>query len=538
MTNYTLGTGGDYADVGALFSYFAQHYNTFTDGIHVSLLNDIYNNNSILDVNSNPYGGSFFLNGHNFTFNLNGHRIIFNAIIGLNFSYDYDNGAGTLEIYGGIMQGATDGYTPIFSIYYGSRYSGLPEYNQVIKIHDIVFVAKSVLSVTTMLTMFQSSGWSYCQISNCRFYVGKGFGLYLTGNSGGPDPDASKFYKILENNSVYSLDAAIGFYASFATTYANLVCKNTVVCRNPVGPQSGYPSFYYTNNAGIQFINCADSDGSLNGQDTGSVHGITDADFISVDPSGVFHSTGQWDFEGNLNDAIGGNTATVTGPGSGSVAYVSGVSGGQAVDISGLVNKYLVFPYNSLQTLTPTNHWEAEFYIYYVGSGIIFSAFSVSSGMDWIYLDYSYGVISIWNASPGNRIPYYTTFGVNNWYKIKLQCITGDWRLWVNDVELSPLYTSALTPKVDQYYYEIRSDDQIKIYDSLKIGTNNSQPEKFLWIDDTSKLYQTGTTAISDWNQDDIVGNPRPDAAGKVSIGIYEPVVVVSQRTETYFQVY
>lgn len=51
--------------------------------------------------------------------------------------------------------------------------------------------------------------------------------------------------------------------------------------------------------------------------------------------------------------------------------------------------------------------------------------------------------------------------------------------------------------------------------------------DKFLTIDKTSALYQTGTTDISSWNTEDFEGNPRPNANGLVSIGAYEPVIVV-----------
>jgi len=48
------------------------------------------------------------------------------------------------------------------------------------------------------------------------------------------------------------------------------------------------------------------------------------------------------------------------------------------------------------------------------------------------------------------------------------------------------------------------------------------------FLSGTGQLYQTGTTTISAWNTEDIAGNQRPDADGKVSIGAHEQTEISS----------
>ena len=50
----------------------------------------------------------------------------------------------------------------------------------------------------------------------------------------------------------------------------------------------------------------------------------------------------------------------------------------------------------------------------------------------------------------------------------------------------------------------------------------NPIDNNFLKIDQTSPLFETGTTSISSWNNHDLTGNPRPDDKLAVSIGSYE----------------
>jgi hypothetical protein len=48
----------------------------------------------------------------------------------------------------------------------------------------------------------------------------------------------------------------------------------------------------------------------------------------------------------------------------------------------------------------------------------------------------------------------------------------------------------------------------------------------FLKINNTSRLFGSGTTGISSWNTSDFIGLPRPNYRGHVSIGPHEPISV------------
>lgn len=67
--------------------------------------------------------------------------------------------------------------------------------------------------------------------------------------------------------------------------------------------------------------------------------------------------------------------------------------------------------------------------------------------------------------------------------------------------------------------------------DFLSVDPSSSD---FLKINDSSALFEVGTTSISAWNTSDPLGHTRPNSNSKVSIGFYEPYVPV-KRTIRFF---
>lgn len=181
---------------------------------------------------------------------------------------------------------------------------------------------------------------------------------------------------------------------------------------------------------------------------------------------------GWWKGDNNTDDSVGGNSATLSSGGSGSLAYATGVVN-QAFDLSGLTNKNLLLPYNALQSLTPSNTWEVEFY-YKHAAGRTINIVSNTVISDRIYLQYGSGVLRIWQDS--TPINYLKTLTNGNWYKINLKSTAGLWQLWVDDIELTPLNSNTLLPLSSQYYIEFRAVDSVEYYDEIKVYIDVSSP--------------------------------------------------------------
>jgi hypothetical protein len=197
-------------------------------------------------------------------------------------------GLGTFEIFGGKMFVTGTASITLLAFYYGSALS--LEFQQLVYVHDIFFSDHLHTGSGTTAHLFwvlQDSGWAYLRAFNLKFYSKNGnssAGVYIAGDGSGFDSGtASKRFKVFENCSFYVANAnALGMYMSTGSTYLYAMIKNCVVWSAAGG---GFPDYLYTDNAGISFVNSADSDNSIASQDTDTVHGITGADFISVDPT-------------------------------------------------------------------------------------------------------------------------------------------------------------------------------------------------------------------------------------------------------------
>lgn len=155
---------------------------------------------------------------------------------------------------------------------------------QLVTIEDMLFSdhLNSNSSTQYPLVLWQDAGWSFLHMKNVRMYKHTpGFGIYIAGN-GGFDPGLTSRFKKIENCSIYSVGQVSNIMASTGSDGLYADFKNVVSAGSAL---TSFRNFQYTDNAGVSFINCADSDNTITSQDTGTVHGVTDADFVSVDPT-------------------------------------------------------------------------------------------------------------------------------------------------------------------------------------------------------------------------------------------------------------
>jgi hypothetical protein len=277
-----MGPGGDtgYEDFGSAMNTLAGLGN-FTDNYKLIATADFLNTTACLDgvdkIHTNGYGLEIDFNGKTIT---TSEKMLVNS-----WSLDYSTDPtvkGQFYIHDGYIQPHTSWPTPskpdLFSICGG--YFASPA-DQCFHIYNMKLKNTTAIPVNC-LAITQASGQGLWL--NARniiiFGTGVGYGIVINGNGSVYWPSGIKS-KYFENIAVYtdrigaSFGQGIGIYFLFGglnTGWA--VLKNV------------YSSSWYYDTFGstCDVFNCADGDDSLI-TGIGNVHGVTTADFVSVDPT-------------------------------------------------------------------------------------------------------------------------------------------------------------------------------------------------------------------------------------------------------------
>jgi hypothetical protein len=265
----TIGTGGDYSDLGAAYNAL----------VALGVLSDDYNWDIISDVTNNTScSGTLQLDGHTLSISssVGGSVDCVNGIL-FNIYKDYLTGSpytqwkGTISISGLIFSGDISGYLVGFSS--GHMYE--QQNGQIINIYNCKF--KNSLGIGLSIS---ATGWVNVNLYNLIFAGSPAsYPLYfaLSSHYIGLDPSTSVRSKILENISINSTGTGVIFvhdYDGFATL------KNVV----SFGSTGGFTCFGFPAASTLFFdvSNCADSDSSLT-FGTDNITGITVDDFVQVD---------------------------------------------------------------------------------------------------------------------------------------------------------------------------------------------------------------------------------------------------------------
>jgi hypothetical protein len=517
----TVGVGGDYANIGALWDALSLPDGgvTWSDNYHAVLV-------SGFTEPPKSFLAAPYYNGHTLTIeNPN------NYVISMNGSTTYD-----FPVRGIVLPGTSGAVVDGLIIALPTSGSAAPVFNirpqwvdqSVLITYKNIKIIAQTNSAVTGISLF-GVGLSTVRVLNCRFH---GIGIGIKTGYYGWGITTNKYIEDCVSHSCI-IGISFGNHANYGAVIKNVSCFDS--SNKDFNTEGGASTTSLTN--------CADSDNSIassGGILTDNITGITEFDFLSVDPDSVDflkigkkwewvpQSVGLWKGENNGNDEVYGNTA-ILGPG---IGYEAGVIGNCFHLIGYTATKKI--QYNSNYNFGVSGHFSFEFYFRYSSTGgwLRFGC-HIASGF---YMGYWKNFAVVFKSGqiaigPNGNFPgqVYNGTPINQFMKLKLTYFGNSrWELYINDVLQIPSQYQLL-PFIDKddtdWYIEWTPESgQESDVDEFTIINDRytTQP-----LEEYSALYKTGTTNISEWNTSDAFGNSRPDFNGQVSIGIHEPLPLV-----------
>jgi hypothetical protein len=524
MITKTIGSGGDYAGIKEALVFLAS-MNPIDDDYEFDLISDTVENFGVAGPAYNLYTGVnrniiTFKSSNNSTVTITSTSGIY-VVIGYGSNqYPLHSGSLTFDEIKFVRTGLYGNAT----LYLGATISFFKPQRGFadIAVKNCVFIGAN----KTNAGLSFATWYINISILNNRFYnCSYGFSC---SSGGGAGPDTIGLVRKIENCSFYDCATGLGGHNR------SFIANNVVAISCSTVDFEAYVNASYTN--------CADSDNSIASSGailSGNITGITDLDFLSVDPASadflkigkkrkwVRETVGLWKGENNGDDEINGNTASL-GVG---IGFEQGIVGN--CFRMGTHTGTIAIPYHAAYNFGSNGFFSFEFYFKYeqfATAWIRFGCHIVSDDQFNGYwkrfaIVFKQGSISV--GSNGNfPSQVYSNIPYNEFIKLRFMHGSGGrWELFVNDVLQTPsLYSNLPFIDLDDTAWNMRWDPEIY---------NISKLDEFAIINDRaytspseeySALYKTGTSDISAWNTADAFGKPRPDYRGSVSIGVHEPI--------------
>jgi hypothetical protein len=337
MVNYTVGTGGDFTDIGAAILHL-QSLLLLTDDYTITLLEDIENTTVV--PKGTPSTEILRPNHHHIKFDLNGYAVTTHTLIPLNRSQGLTGGRGIIEFCNGSVFSA-DGYGGTKEAYCLWCRGNFPRNDNdptsLWLIHDLFFSTHKNLTNPNTLFRFgrNSDGAMWGRIWNIRVYFKSQSGTRVGAQNAAfnfehdvPGGSVSgDIWQYAENISVYVDDfgnKSIEAFYTYHDTYNSyeLHMRNIIAWRKQINAVQDfntgshttleycacsdnsldpdvYPSPLWTNNlyAGNNPVSASDFD-SLD---------PTSPDFLKIHKGAVEYKTGTTAIGSWVNDDFFGN---------------------------------------------------------------------------------------------------------------------------------------------------------------------------------------------------------------------------------------